>query len=122
MIPHETSKPTSGANLRSMEATADCEEPPAKKRKGDKGNPPGIFDHPSGKKQARLPGFKVGGKACQKPIPGLFADVQAAVAGQLEAQQKLASGGPEAVWPNWAQTTERNKRGEVPPAHRSATL
>ena len=93
--------------------TANCAEPPAKKKKGDKGNPPGIIDHPSGKKQARLPGFKVDGRACQKPIPGLFVDVPAAVAGQLEAQQKLASGGPEAVWPNWSVTAERNKRGEV---------
>ena len=88
-------------------------EPPAKKcRKKD--NPPGIFDHNSGKKQARLLGFKVDGKACQKPIPGLYADVQAALAAQADAQQKLAAGGPQAVWPNWdAPPPGRSQRGSV---------
>ena len=38
-------------------------EPPAKKKKGSKGNPPGIIDHNSGDKQARLIGVKVEGKA-----------------------------------------------------------
>ena len=42
-------------------------EPPAKKKKGSKGNPPGIFDHNSGDKQARLLGIKVDGKAYQRP-------------------------------------------------------
>ena len=88
------------------------EEPPAKKRKGAKGNPPGIFgDAP--KLQARLPGFKVDGKACQKPIPGVYKDMPAALAAQATAQQKLAAGGPEAVWPNWAAPAERNQRGVV---------
>ena len=41
-----------------MEETANCAEPLTKKKKGDKGNPSGIIDHPSGKKRARLPGFK----------------------------------------------------------------
>ena len=57
-----------------MEPTAG-EEPPAKKKKGEKGYPPGILDHRTGKLQARLPGFKVDGKACQKPIPGLHDNV-----------------------------------------------
>ena len=93
-------------------APATTEEPPAKKRKGDKGLPKGIFgDLP--KLQARLPGFKVEGKACQKPIPGTYKDVDAAVAAQADAQQKLAAGGPEAVWPNWNAPAERNKRNEV---------
>ena len=51
----------------------EVEEPPAKKKKGDKGYPPGIFGEP-GKLQARLPGFKVDGKVCQKPIPKTYKD------------------------------------------------
>ena len=101
---------TISAALSSM--AEPVEEPPAKKRKGAKGNPPGIFgDAP--KLQARLPGFKVDGKACQKPIPGVYKDMPAALAAQATAQQKLAAGGPEAVWPNWAAPAERNKRGVV---------
>lgn len=90
-------------------------EPPAKKTKvSTKDNPPGIFDHNSGKKQARLLGFKVDGKACQKPIPGLYTDVPAALAAQADAQQKLADGGPQAVWPNWdAPPSGRSQRGSV---------
>ena len=84
---------------------------------GCEGQPtaPGILDHPSGKKQARLLGFKVNGKACQKPIPGLYHDVDAAVAAQANAQQRLEQGGPEFVWPKWAAATtaERNSRGMV---------
>ena len=76
-----------------MEPTG--EAPPPKKKKGEKGNPPGVIDHRSGKKQARLLGFKVNGKACQKPIPGLYHDVDAAVAAQANAQQRLEQGGPE---------------------------
>ena len=101
---------TISAALSSM--AEPVEEPPAKKRKGAKGNPPGIFgDAP--KLQARLPGFKVDGKACQKPIPGVYKDMPAALAAQATAQQKLAAGGPEAVWPNWAAPAERNKRSVV---------
>ena len=96
-----------------MEPTAG-EEPPAKKKKGEKGYPPGILDHRTGKLQARLPGFKVDGKACQKPIPGLHDNVEVAVAEQAKAQQKLEHGGPEAVWPNWAAPqSQRNGRGQV---------
>jgi hypothetical protein len=91
---------------------ATAEEPPAKKRKGEKNLPKGIFGDPP-KLQVRIPGFKVDGKACQKPIPGTYKDVDAALAAQAEAQQKMAAGGPEAIWPNWAAPAERNKRGEV---------
>ena len=87
-------------------------EQPAKKKKGSKGNPPGIFGDPP-KLQARLLGFKVDGRACQKPIPGTFKDVPAALAAQAEAQQKLDAGGPVAVWPNWAALRERQARGTV---------
>ena len=80
-----------------MAERVEVEEPPAKKKKGDKGYPPGIFGEP-GKLQARLPGFKVDGKVCQKPIPKTYKDVEAALAAQAEARQKLAAGGPEAVW------------------------
>ena len=38
-------------------------EPPAKKKKGAKGLPPGIVEHNSGNMQARLIGAKVDGKA-----------------------------------------------------------
>ena len=93
------------------EPPVDPLKPPAKK-KGAKGNPPGIFGDPP-KLQARLLGFKVDGKACQKPIPGTYKDVPAAVAAQAAAQQKLAAGGPEAVWPNWAAPPDRNARGTV---------
>ena len=88
-------------------------EPPAKKKKGSKGNPPGIFDHNSGDKQARLLGIKVDGKAYQRPIPGRFNDVEAALAAQAEAYQKFAAGGVEAVWPTAAPSAERNQRGQV---------
>ena len=87
-------------------------QPPAKKKKGSKGNPPGIFGDPP-KLQVRLLGFKVEGKACQKPIPGTFKDVPAAEAAQAVAQQKLDAGGPEAVWPNWAAPRARNARNTV---------
>ena len=77
---------------------APVEEPPAKKKKGSNAPAPGIFGNEP-KLQARLLGFKVDGKACQKPIPGTYKNVDAALAAQAEAQQKLAAGGPEAVWP-----------------------
>ena len=85
-------------------------EQPAKK-KGSK-NPLGIFGDPP-KLQVRLLGFKVEGKAFQKPIPGTFKDVPAAEAAQAEAKQKLDAGGPEAVWPNWGAPSARNARGAV---------
>ena len=44
------------------------EEPLAKKKKGEKGYPPGIFAHRSGKLQARLPGFKVDGRRARSPF------------------------------------------------------
>ena len=46
---------------------APATEPPAKKRKGEKGLPKGIFGDPP-KLQARLPGFKVEGSA-RVPAP-----------------------------------------------------
>ena len=94
-------------------------EPPAKKKKGSKGNPPGIFDHNSGDKQARLIGAKVAGKAYQRPIPGRFKSIEAAVAAQKEALQKFAAGGVEAVWPTGATVAERNQRGQVRRVSRS---
>ena len=78
-----------------------------------KGNPPGIIDHRSGKKQARLPGIKVEGTAYhyQRPIPGLFKDVEEALAAQAVARQKFDAGGVDAVWP--PKNDDRNQRGTV---------
>ena len=76
-----------------------------------KGNPPGIIDHRTGKKQARLPGVKVDGRAYQRPIPGLFKDVEEALAAQAVARQKFEAGGVAAVWP--PKNEERNERGKV---------
>ena len=81
-------------------------------RKGEKGNPPGIFDHNSGDKQARLVGVKVNGKAYQRPIPGRYKSIEEAAAAQAVAYQKFATGGVEAVWPT-TPMTDRNQRGTV---------
>ena len=97
------------------DAAAPAEPPleqPAKKRKGEKGNPPGIFDHNSGDKQARLVGVKVNGKAYQRPIPGRYKSIEEAAAAQAVAYQKFATGGVEAVWPT-TPMTDRNQRGTV---------
>ena len=90
--------------------TEDAGEVPAKK-KGSKGYPPGILEHRSGKLQARLPGVKVEGKSYQRPIPGLYKELEDAVAAQTAALQLFESGGVEAVWP--VASTERNERGKV---------
>ena len=77
------------------DAAAPAEPPleqPAKKRKGEKGNPPGIFDHNSGDKQARLLGVKVNGKAYERPIPGRYKSIEEAAAAQAVAYQKFATG------------------------------
>ena len=66
-------------------------EPPAKKKKGSKGYPPGIFDHNSGDKQARLIGVKVDGKAYQRPIPGRYKSIEAAVAAQAVAAASVVA-------------------------------
>ena len=50
------------------EVAAAEESPAAAKYVSSKGNPPGILDHRTGKKQARLLGVKVDGKAYQRPI------------------------------------------------------
>ena len=76
-----------------------------------KGNPPGILDHRTGKKQARLNGVKVDGKPYQRPIPGLFKDVEEALAAQAVARQKFDAGGVAAVWP--PKSDDRNQRGMV---------
>ena len=76
-----------------------------------KGNPPGIIDHRTGKKQARLPGVKVDGKAYQRPIQGLFNDNEEAVAAQAVARQKFEAGGVDAVWA--PKNEDRNQRGMV---------
>ena len=70
-------------------------------------NSPGIIDHRSGKKQARLVGVKVDGKAYQRPIPGLFKNDEEAVVAQAVAQQKFDAGGVAAVWP--PKNEERNE-------------
>ena len=76
-----------------------------------KGNPPGIIDHRSGKKQVRLPGIKVEGTAYQRPIPGLFKGIDEALAAQAVARQKFDAGGVDAVWP--PKNDDRNQRGTV---------
>ena len=103
------------ARALSMEPVADIVgELPAKK-KGSKGSPPGILEHRSGKYQVRLPGATVDGKACQRPIPGLFKETVDALAAQARAAMLLfESGGIQAVWLlKETAPAERNKRGEV---------
>ena len=87
-------------------------EPPAKKKKGDKGLPKGIAEHRSGKYQARLTYKDDNDKTTQRFIPGLFATVEEAVKARAEADEKLKAGGPVAVWLT-AAPGERNKRGQV---------
>ena len=101
----------------------DAGEPPARK-KGSKGLPPGIIQHRSGQYQARLLGVKVDGKACQRPIPGLFKDIPGVMAAQAASMLLFQSGGVEAVWPTKEiAPAERNKCGEVRrPAACSCTL
>ena len=96
-----------------MDPAAATEESPAAATKwvSTKGNPPGIIDHRTGKKQARLVGAKVNGKAYQRPIPGLFKDLEEALAAQGVALQKFNADGVEAVWP--ADKEQRNQRGMV---------
>ena len=81
-----------------VDAAAEPEEPALKV--SAKGNPPGIIDHRTGKKQARLVGVKVDGRAYQRPIPGLFKDIEDALAAQAVAKQKFDAGGVEAVSPH----------------------
>ena len=84
------------------------------KKKGSKGLPPGIFEHRSGKLQARLCGVKVDGKAYQRPIPGLYKDREDALEAQAASMLLFKSGGVEAVWPpKEVAPAERNKRGQV---------
>ena len=91
----------------------DAGEPPTKK-KGSKGRPPGIIEHRSGRYQDRLLGAKVDGKAYQRPIPGLYKEIEDALAAQAASMLLFESGGVEAVWPPKETTpAERNKRGEV---------
>ena len=96
---------------------AQVDEPPAKKKKGDKGLPLGIVDRPDkgGKYQARIYADRYGrGSKKQEFIPGLFATVEEAEAAKTGAEQKLATLGVTAIWPNDAERTgERNKRGQV---------
>jgi hypothetical protein len=91
------------------------DEPPAKKQKGGKGYPPGILQHNtnSGDMQARLVGVKVDGKAYQRPIPGRYKSIEAAVAAQAVAMRKFEIGGVVAVWPTVTPSADRNARGEV---------
>ena len=96
-------------------AAADAEEPvepPAKKKRGAKGLPKGVIEHNTKKFQARLT-YEFGGqKINQRPIPGLFATVDQAVAVQAEALAKIEADGPLAVWQT-AVPPPRNSRGQV---------
>ena len=103
------------------DAAPPVEEPKERPARKKKNYPPGIFGDPP-KLQARLLGFKVDGKACQRPIPGTFKDVPAALAAQAEAKQKLDACGPVAVWPNWAALQERQARGTVRAASTTADV
>ena len=69
-------------------------------------------------------GVKVDGKACQRPIPGLFKDIPGVMAAQAASMLLFQSGGVEAVWPTKEiAPAERNKCGEVRrPAACSCTL
>ena len=110
--------------MEPMEPVADVAgELPAKK-KGSKGLPSGFIEHRSGKYQVRLLRAKVDGKAYQRPIPGLYEEIEEALEAQAAAQQLFESGGVEAVWPpKEIAPAERNKRGEVRrPAACSCTL
>ena len=51
--------------------------------------PPGILQHHSGRYQARLLGAKVEGKACQRPIPGLYNEIEVAKAGTFLRQHTM---------------------------------
>ena len=83
-----------------------------KKKKGSKGLPKGITEHRSKKLQARLSYKGEDGKTIQRFIPGLFEDIDAAVAAQAAAYKVLDNDGPLAVWPPVTKP-ERKKRGEV---------
>ena len=81
---------------------------------GEQGLPPGIRPYKKTTRfYVRLPGYKVDGKASQRPIPGTFKDIPAALAAQAEAQLKLKAGGTLAVWPTEAPDPSRNARGTV---------
>ena len=72
----------------------------------------------STKYQARILTDRYGkGIKKQEPVPGLYTTVELAEAAKTEAEQKLASGSPLAVWPQdaWPKRPDevRNKRGEV---------
>ena len=86
--------------------------PITKKKKGSKGLPKGITEHRSKKLQARLSYKGEDGKTIQRFIPGLFEDIDAAVAAQAAAYKVLDNDGPLAVWPPVTKP-ERKKRGEV---------
>ena len=86
--------------------------PITKKKKGSKGLPKGITEHQSKKLQARLSYKGEDGKTIQRFIPGLFEDIDAAVAAQAVAYEVLNNDGPLAVWPPVTKP-ERKKRGEV---------
>ena len=86
--------------------------PITKKKKGSKGLPKGITEHQSKKLQARLSYKGEDGKTIQRFIPGLFEDIDAAVAAQAAAYKVLDNDGPLAVWPPVTKP-ERKKRGEV---------
>ena len=60
--------------------------------------PPGIIQHRSGQYQARLLGAKVDGKACQRPIPGLYKEIEDVLEAQAASMLLFESGGVEAVW------------------------
>ena len=88
-------------------------ELPAKK-KGSTGLPCGFIKHRSGKYQVRLLRAKVDGKAYQRPIPGLYEEIEEALEAQAAAQQLFESGGVDSVWPpKGIAPIERNKRGQV---------
>ena len=71
-----------------------------------------FTEHRSKKLQARLSYKGEDGKTIQRFIPGLFEDIDAAVAAQAAAYKVLDNDGPLAVWPPVTKP-ERKKRGEV---------
>ena len=98
--------------VRARPRTMGDATPITKKKKGSKGLPKGITEHQSKKLQARLSYKGEDGKTIQRFIPGLFEDIDAAVAAQAVAYEVLNNDGPLAVWPPVTKP-ERKKRGEV---------
>ena len=75
--------------------------------------PKGIIEQRPGKYQARLLCAKdENQKSIQRPIPGRFGSIEAAVEAQAAAQLRFDGGGVAAVWPTEAPAPHE-KRGTV---------